>query len=57
MIIFSGSVFHDAVKGTEKVLPSPQILAVWRSLHKGKQRFGIRQDYKLVSSQLNFKKV
>ena len=35
VIVFSGSVLDSTVKGDEKVLPSPELLAVWRSLHEG----------------------
>ena len=57
MVVFSGTVFNDAVEGHEKVLPSPVLLAVWCSLHEGEQGFLICQDDKLMSSQLSFKKV
>ena len=57
MVVFSGSVFHSAVKGHEKLLPSPELLAVLCSLHESEQGFVICQEYKLKSSQLHFKKV
>ena len=57
MVVFSASVFNCAVEGHEEVFPSPELLAIWWSLHEGEQGFVICQDYKLVSSQLSFKKV
>ena len=57
MVVFSNSALDHTGKGYEKVLPSPELLAVWCLLHEGKQGFVICQDYKLVSSQLSFKKV
>ena len=57
MVGFSGSVLKSAVEGHEKVLPSPELLAVECSLHKGEQGLVICHDYKLVSSQLSFNKV
>ena len=57
MVVFSSSMFNNAVEGHEKVLQSPELLAVWCSLHEGEQGFVFYQDYTLVSSQLGFKKV
>ena len=57
MVVFSGSVFNSIVEGHKKVLPSPELLAIWGSLHESEKGFVICQDYKLVSSQLGFKKV
>ena len=57
MVVFSGSVFDGAIEGHEKVLPSAELLAVRYSLDEPEQLFVICQDYKLVSSQLSFKKV
>ena len=34
-VVFSGSVLNGVVKGHEKVLPSPKLLAVQYSLHTG----------------------
>ena len=53
----SRSVLHGTVKGHEKVLPSPKLLAIRYSLHIGEQGFVICQDYKLVFSQLSNKNV
>ena len=57
VVVFFGSVLNGVVEDNEKVLPSPELLAIWCSLHEGKQGFVICQDYKLVSSQLGFKKM
>ena len=57
MVVFSDSMLNGAVEGHELVLPSPDHLAVQYSLHEDEQRFVICEDYKLVSSQLCFKKV
>ena len=57
MVVFSSSVFNRIVEGHGKVLPHPKPLAVRWSLHEGEQGFVICQNYKLVSSQLSFKKV
>ena len=57
MVVSSDSVLNGAVKGHEIVLPYPQFLAVQCSLHEAEQGFVICQNYKLVSSQLCFKKV
>ena len=50
----SGSVLDVIVKAHERVLPSPELLAVWCLLNEGEQRFMITQDCKLVYSQLGF---
>ena len=54
--VFSSSVLNGAVEVHEKVLASPELLAIWCSLHEGAQGFVICQNSKLVSSQLTFKK-
>ena len=41
MVVFSCSVFNGAVEVHEKVLPSPELLAVRCSLHEGEQGFVI----------------
>ena len=41
VIVFSSSILDSAVEGHEKVLPSPDLLAVWYSLHEGEQGFVI----------------
>ena len=57
MVVFSGSMLNSAVEDHEKVLPSPELLTVQCSLREGEQGFVVCQDYKLVSSQVSFKKV
>ena len=57
MVVFPGSMLNGAVEGYEKLLPSLGLLAVCCSLHEGEQGFVICQDYKLVFSQLSWKKV
>ena len=57
MIVCYSSVVNSAGKGHEKILPSPELLAVWCSLHEGEQGFVTCQEYKLLSSQLIFQKV
>ena len=57
MVVISSSVFCGAVKGYQKLLPSPGLLAVRYSLHEGEHGFVICQDFKPVSSQLSLKKV
>ena len=50
VVVFSGSILNGAVKGHEKVLSSPELLAVCCSLYEGEQEFVIRQDYTFVIS-------
>ena len=57
VILFSESMLDSIGKGYKKVLPSPELLAVWCSFYESTQGFVIGQDYKLVSFQLGFKKV
>ena len=57
IIVFSDSMLDSAVNGHEEVLPSLELLAIWRLLHEGEQGFVICQDYTLVFSQLGFKEV
>ena len=57
MVVFSDNVPNGAVESYDKVLPCPQLLAVWCSLQEGQQGFVICQDYKTMCSQLAFKKV
>ena len=57
MAVFFGSMFNGTVKGYEKVLASPELVVVQCFLHEGEQAYVICQDYKLVSSQLSFKKL
>ena len=50
MVILSGSMLDGTINGHEKVLRSPEVLAIWRSLHVGEPEFVICQKHKLVSS-------
>ena len=57
MVVLSNSVFNGAGEGHEKVLPSPELLAVWSSLHGGEHGFVICQDFKFLSSKFSIKTV
>ena len=57
MVVFSSSILNGTVKGHEKVLPSPDLLAIWHSLHEGEHGIVFSLNYKLVFTQLGLKEV